>query len=149
MCIRDRLYLSHQPVTERKTGHRGNGWHTLCTIDGGRGITVCSATKLLVCGEYVAPSSPRDSQCSAALPRHDLCANRSYSTIFIQPKLKGDQTMKKFLSIFVALAMVLSLFAGIGARSAKAATTLTVTPVSYTHLRAHETRHDLVCRLLL
>src|SRR5450756_3024449 len=25
----------------------------------------------------------------------------------------------------------------------------TVMPVSYTHLRAHETRHDLVCRLLL
>src|SRR5450756_1436049 len=26
---------------------------------------------------------------------------------------------------------------------------LITTPVSYTHLRAHETRHDLVCRLLL
>src|SRR5665648_812778 len=26
---------------------------------------------------------------------------------------------------------------------------LTTDPVSYTHLRAHETRHDLVCRLLL
>src|SRR5450759_4958270 len=26
---------------------------------------------------------------------------------------------------------------------------LFVGPVSYTHLRAHETRHDLVCRLLL
>src|SRR5450756_2805309 len=25
----------------------------------------------------------------------------------------------------------------------------TMTSVSYTHLRAHETRHDLVCRLLL
>src|SRR5450756_2649291 len=25
----------------------------------------------------------------------------------------------------------------------------TSNPVSYTHLRAHETRHDLVCRLLL
>src|SRR5450759_4568963 len=25
---------------------------------------------------------------------------------------------------------------------------LVTTPVSYTHLRAHETRHDLVCRLL-
>src|SRR5665648_192942 len=24
-----------------------------------------------------------------------------------------------------------------------------IIPVSYTHLRAHETRHDLVCRLLL
>src|SRR5450756_1184907 len=28
-------------------------------------------------------------------------------------------------------------------------TNIKVTPVSYTHLRAHETRHDLVCRLLL
>ena len=26
---------------------------------------------------------------------------------------------------------------------------ITDKPVSYTHLRAHETRHDLVCRLLL
>src|SRR5665648_1218709 len=26
---------------------------------------------------------------------------------------------------------------------------ITIPPVSYTHLRAHETRHDLVCRLLL
>ena len=29
------------------------------------------------------------------------------------------------------------------------ATVITDSPVSYTHLRAHETRHDLVCRLLL
>src|SRR5450759_6012579 len=29
------------------------------------------------------------------------------------------------------------------------ADTPTPIPVSYTHLRAHETRHDLVCRLLL
>ena len=36
--------------------------------------------------------------------------------------------MKKFLSIFVALAMALSLFAGVGVRSAGAAVTLTVTP---------------------
>ena len=26
---------------------------------------------------------------------------------------------------------------------------INISPVSYTHLRAHETRHDLVCRLLL
>src|SRR5450759_2989959 len=30
-----------------------------------------------------------------------------------------------------------------------AARGINLTPVSYTHLRAHETRHDLVCRLLL
>src|SRR5450756_2520839 len=28
-------------------------------------------------------------------------------------------------------------------------TTIRIITVSYTHLRAHETRHDLVCRLLL
>src|SRR5450756_2382192 len=31
----------------------------------------------------------------------------------------------------------------------KTAAGLRTIPVSYTHLRAHETRHDLVCRLLL
>ena len=31
----------------------------------------------------------------------------------------------------------------------KKALNLNPNPVSYTHLRAHETRHDLVCRLLL
>jgi len=35
--------------------------------------------------------------------------------------------MKKFLSLFIALAMVLSLFAGVGVHTAKAATTATVT----------------------
>src|SRR5450756_154981 len=32
---------------------------------------------------------------------------------------------------------------------ATAAASVRVVTVSYTHLRAHETRHDLVCRLLL
>jgi len=36
--------------------------------------------------------------------------------------------MKKFLSVFVALAMALSLFTGVGVRSARADVTLTVTP---------------------
>ncbi len=38
--------------------------------------------------------------------------------------------MKKFLSIFIALAMVLSLFAGVGTHTAKAAATLTVSATS-------------------
>src|SRR5665648_266093 len=38
-----------------------------------------------------------------------------------------------------------------GARLIISLLTFTIAPVtvSYTHLRAHETRHDLVCRLLL
>ena len=38
--------------------------------------------------------------------------------------------MKKFLSLFVALAMVFSLFAGVGAKSAKAAGALTFLPAA-------------------
>src|SRR5450756_2913716 len=34
-------------------------------------------------------------------------------------------------------------------RDFRAESTPSLWPVSYTHLRAHETRHDLVCRLLL
>src|SRR5450759_5668475 len=39
--------------------------------------------------------------------------------------------------------------AGIGEQVEVVADQLHLEPVSYTHLRAHETRHDLVCRLLL
>ena len=49
-------------------------------------------------------------------------AKWSHSTTFIQPISKGDYSMKKFLSIFVALSMVLSLFAGALAPRASAAT---------------------------
>src|SRR5665648_1228866 len=40
--------------------------------------------------------------------------------------------------------------ASLGSRSTKSTIRAPdARPVSYTHLRAHETRHDLVCRLLL
>src|SRR5450759_4002190 len=49
-----------------------------------------------------------------------------------------------------------ALLAGFGRAAAEVGAVMIVggnidgfTPVSYTHLRAHETRHDLVCRLLL
>ncbi|CUX55647.1 Fumarate hydratase class II [Clostridium sp. C105KSO15] len=38
---------------------------------------------------------------------------------------------------------------GAGTSSNMNANEVIANPVSYTHLRAHETRHDLVCRLLL
>src|SRR5450756_2818244 len=44
-------------------------------------------------------------------------------------------------------AIILEFSGGIRMSSAPQATS--VGSVSYTHLRAHETRHDLVCRLLL
>src|SRR5450756_2900564 len=43
----------------------------------------------------------------------------------------------------VLIANIINIGADLGAMGDAA------TPVSYTHLRAHETRHDLVCRLLL
>src|SRR5450759_3716038 len=54
---------------------------------------------------------------------------------------KGDVTGVNIESIVIAvLGAIIVLFVW---------RALTRNPVSYTHLRAHETRHDLVCRLLL
>src|SRR5665648_1105702 len=41
------------------------------------------------------------------------------------------------------------LLDGLRVRGSEGCSTVGDSPVSYTHLRAHETRHDLVCRLLL
>src|SRR5450756_2586451 len=52
-----------------------------------------------------------------------------------------------WFAVFVLLqAARLWVIASLGRRWT---TRVIVLPVSYTHLRAHETRHDLVCRLLL
>src|SRR5450756_1038618 len=40
-------------------------------------------------------------------------------------------------------------YAPMNATDKTPALSVNITSVSYTHLRAHETRHDLVCRLLL
>src|SRR5450756_2366026 len=52
------------------------------------------------------------------------------------------------LVMIVAL-VVAGLLSARPTQSADARLAPDFTPVSYTHLRAHETRHDLVCRLLL
>src|SRR5659263_653989 len=56
-----------------------------------------------------------------------------------------------FSNLFVVLkdGKIAGPYATVAAAKAAGAVTLNYGPVSYTHLRAHETRHDLVCRLLL
>ena len=49
----------------------------------------------------------------------------------------------------IAVCLVLPAAVAGGAVSAAASPAAFYAPVSYTHLRAQETRHDLVCRLLL
>src|SRR5450759_5551652 len=56
--------------------------------------------------------------------------------------------------LVIALAIPIGLFIGLtlgalGGGGSILTVPALVYPVSYTHLRAHETRHDLVCRLLL
>src|SRR5450756_766888 len=46
-------------------------------------------------------------------------------------------------------ARLLAVVVGAGKGALGALLARNAVPVSYTHLRAHETRHDLVCRLLL
>ena len=74
-----------------------------------------------------------------------LAAARAAGLIVIADAKRGDigSTMDDYARAWLtpgspleADALTVSPFLGVGA-------------VSYTHLRAHETRHDLVCRLLL
>src|SRR5450756_237267 len=51
--------------------------------------------------------------------------------------------------IFTALAASHTMRRAIGLMAGPDSPAVTLETVSYTHLRAHETRHDLVCRLLL
>src|SRR5450756_2964443 len=59
--------------------------------------------------------------------------------------LGSNATMQSVLEMYH---MNLTTYLLIGlAFNSYLAQSLTLIPVSYTHLRAHETRHDLVCRL--
>src|SRR5665648_572298 len=53
--------------------------------------------------------------------------------------VRVNQGFVVFIGVMLAILIPLNYFAPLQR----------VWPVSYTHLRAHETRHDLVCRLLL
>src|SRR5450756_98381 len=70
---------------------------------------------------------------------------------------KDEAEVSPFGAYFAGPSAASASFAGITppsdaqtiARSKPIPTTIMSPSVSYTHLRAHETRHDLVCRLLL
>src|SRR5450756_1207729 len=55
----------------------------------------------------------------------------------------ASDVYKRQVPVDIPLTIVLSL------TSPAARSNSSFIPVSYTHLRAHETRHDIVCRLLL
>src|SRR5665648_1245071 len=64
---------------------------------------------------------------------------------------KPFQGIKVTLSVHMEAktAYLCEVLAAGGAQMSVTGSNVLSTPVSYTHLRAHETRHDLVCRLLL
>eukprot|EP00826_Nyctotherus_ovalis_P002504 TRINITY_DN104_c0_g1_i6.p1 TRINITY_DN104_c0_g1~~TRINITY_DN104_c0_g1_i6.p1 ORF type:complete len:247 (-),score=73.97 TRINITY_DN104_c0_g1_i6:17-757(-) len=64
-------------------------------------------------------------------------------------KEEGVKTLWKGVLPAVARAMALNFGMLVPYEKCKALLAPYLGPVSYTHLRAHETRHDLVCRLLL
>ena len=57
--------------------------------------------------------------------------------------------LKNPKAIFVLLIIAILSFGYYSKNFRLDASSETLLTVSYTHLRAHETRHDLVCRLLL
>src|SRR5450759_5639092 len=81
---------------------------------------------------------------AAAVFRRYLVKHGPYLLLWgIGLVLFGIGTLSEVILAFTFSGLVLKLWYLCGAMLTAA------WPVSYTHLRAHETRHDLVCRLLL
>src|SRR5450759_4417315 len=82
--------------------------------------------------------------------------NIAFSILGLGYFLIGSVGMSAFAGIYGGLSlywllMAFLVFTAFGGSFIKPSVlgTVAITSVSYTHLRAHETRHDLVCRLLL
>src|SRR5665648_1262451 len=93
-------------------------------------------------------------------PGNGLCA--SFEDVFLQTNTLRLILNRQYLFLYQGYSAMFSqqprdiriyLSTGkvpVNLRNTTSFRTLSVpAPVSYTHLRAHETRHDLVCRLLL
>src|SRR5659263_760336 len=67
-----------------------------------------------------------------------------------QPELMNELQTKMFLLAgLIDAAFIIGTGIALWFATANPFLAQIARPVSYTHLRAHETRHDLVCRLLL
>src|SRR5450756_699394 len=91
---------------------------------------------------------PADGAAMAARSRRSTTSSFTGSSVYLR-MLRRLRTGSSMLPLRVTRVRYGGYRPGAGAatRSGRAAPGLT--SVSYTHLRAHETRHDLVCRLLL
>ena len=82
-------------------------------------------------------------------PRSTQSRSSAASDVYKRQVCWGPPTVPRPRSLFFCLFLVLDRH-GLGAAAAAACCCCCPQhPVSYTHLRAHETREDLVCRLLL
>src|SRR5450759_1461639 len=96
-------------------------------------------------GRLGSPMALRSRRSSTNDSKADTAAKTLNTTSAHTPTDIGDQDLKfRPWSPGVTLMSMCQNFHQLAARSVVRSTG----PVSYTHLRAHETRHDLVCRLL-
>src|SRR5664280_97985 len=112
-----------------------------------------SLKKPVLCGRYLTKRAKRDKR-QTGLWRRILCArikSRLLAGKTMRDALKFDRIRKEMPGVLITLALVGGLTAVLftmvwefGLEHGSV-----VYPVSYTHLRAHETVLDLVCRLLL
>eukprot|EP01016_Furgasonia_blochmanni_P010046 TRINITY_DN14219_c0_g1_i4.p2 TRINITY_DN14219_c0_g1~~TRINITY_DN14219_c0_g1_i4.p2 ORF type:complete len:183 (+),score=48.90 TRINITY_DN14219_c0_g1_i4:65-613(+) len=75
-------------------------------------------------------------------------ADAPFAYVFNIPNKRKPQYLLKHFVCFI-FDVCCALKINLSENTEKFSTYPVVTAVSYTHLRAHETRHDLVCRLLL
>eukprot|EP00825_Cyclidium_porcatum_P036372 TRINITY_DN3838_c0_g1_i7.p1 TRINITY_DN3838_c0_g1~~TRINITY_DN3838_c0_g1_i7.p1 ORF type:complete len:142 (-),score=29.69 TRINITY_DN3838_c0_g1_i7:34-459(-) len=129
MCIRDRYYLV---VDNKKIGHTG-----------------------IMIKEKTAPKENHE-KTAFMLFVYVVPEQRKFGYGQLMMELVFEELITKQKCNFAQLVVVvdnkraINLYKKLGFAITKESQKLGISrSVSYTHLRAHETRHDLVCRLLL
>src|SRR5665648_42765 len=96
--------------------------------------------------------SPRDLQVRREItqyaPLDGSMRNTADILLLVRPDYTIYDEVRKSEDFHVFADLRLAGVGMIGVMHASQAIDAVQRPVSYTHLRAHETRHDLVCRLL-
>src|SRR5450756_1476475 len=87
----------------------------------------------------IALASPFSRNTSIALSMFPSQA----TSAFLQSRTPAPVRPRRVLTLSISIVAIIS------PHSRRPCCPPPLAPVSYTHLRAHETRHDLVCRLLL
>ena len=163
MCIRDSSYILIKG--ELKYNPMG-GMNVSLVINGDKKLTIDTTVQMEDSGQFEAGSYGISAKLDDLLSKAEETGKKTHSVeSFMETSKENRNTKIRWTLWLLLITLCLGGCSLITGRSTKKREMIQIAEskqskrvlenilrqeaVSYTHLRAHETRHDLVCRLLL